>query len=78
MEIGGFEVEIAKDALFLAWILVVNVTTDAGFEIRGDLRATGVQLAACTQAEVTPFETRRRQLVFGYIEPFGQFRGRRG
>lgn len=72
MEIGGFEVQIAKDALFVAWVVVIDVIADAGFEIRGDLGATGLQLAACTPAEVTPFETYRRHLVFRHVEQLGQ------
>ena len=28
MEIGGFEVQIAKDALFVAWIVVVDVIAE--------------------------------------------------
>ena len=73
MEIGGFEVHVAKDALFVAWIVVVDVIADASFEIRGDLGATGLQLAACTSAEMTPFETHRRQLVVRHAEQCGRF-----
>ena len=78
MKISGFEVQVAKDPLFLAWVLVVDVIADTGFEIGGDLGAVGLQLAAWTQAEVSPFETHRRQLVLGHVEKFGQLLMRRG
>ena len=63
MEISGFEVEVTKNPLFLARVLLVDVIANASFEIGGDLGAADLQLAAWTQAEVAPFETHRRQLV---------------
>ena len=60
MEIGGFEVQVAKDALFLAWVVVIDVIADTGFEVGRHLGAAGAQLAAWSQAEVGPFEPYRR------------------
>jgi hypothetical protein len=33
MEIGGFEMQVAKDPLFFARVLGVHMVTDTGFEV---------------------------------------------
>jgi hypothetical protein len=46
MEIGGFEVQVAKDPLLFAWVLGVDMIADTGFEVGGHLGTAGAQLAA--------------------------------
>jgi hypothetical protein len=41
MVIGGFEMQVAKNPLFLARILVVDMVTDTGLEVGGYLGAAG-------------------------------------
>jgi hypothetical protein len=41
MEIGGLEVQVAKDPLFLAWVLGVDMIADTGFEVGGHCGTTG-------------------------------------
>jgi hypothetical protein len=43
MVIGGFEVQVAKDSLFLTWVLVVDMVTDTGFEVGGHLGGSSRQ-----------------------------------
>lgn len=43
MKIGRFEVQVAKDPLFLAWVLVIDVIADTGLKVRGDLGGSSRQ-----------------------------------
>ena len=80
MEIGGFEVQVAKDPLFFPGVLRVHMVADASVEVGGHLGAAGAPLAAWTEAEVGPFEPHGRQLVLGHAEEGCEFgvRLRRG
>ena len=56
VEIGGFEVEIAKDFLFLVGVLGFDVDTDFGLQVRRHFGAAAHELAACVLAQMTPFD----------------------
>ncbi len=56
VDVGGFEVEIAEDFFFLAWVLVIDVDADFGLEIRGHFRAATDELAVCVVIQMAPFD----------------------
>jgi hypothetical protein len=77
MESGSFEVHVAKDPLFFAWVLGVDMIADTGFEVCGHLRAAGASLTAWTEAEVGPCAAYRRELLVGHAQELGALGMRR-
>ena len=71
VDIGGCEVHVAKDALFVGGVFGVKVIADLGLEVRGHLGSGPEQLALKTSTEGTPCEAHRRDLVCGQAQQCG-------
>ena len=71
VEIGGFEVPIAKDELFLGGVLRIDMVADFGLEVRGHLGTAPQQLAVGTSAHVTPGEVHEWHLVVRQTQQLG-------
>ena len=69
---GGLLLQVAEDAVFVVWILVVAVVADLGVEIGGDLGAAAPPLSLRALAEMGLLEAQGRQLVCGQGEPLGE------
>jgi hypothetical protein len=71
VDIGGFEVQVAKDALGVRGVLGVEVVADLGLEVRRHLGTAPEQLALGPPPQVTPCEAHHRDLVFGQAQQCG-------
>jgi hypothetical protein len=71
VEIGGFEVPIAKDELFLGGVLRIDMVAAFGLEVRGHLGTAPQPLAVGTSAHVTPGEVHEWHLVVRQTQQLG-------